>query len=113
MAMTQDDARLSDFELLLALAMVRLGEDAYGAALAREIEERTRRQVSLGAIYKTLDRLGTKGYVSSRVGSPLGERGGRRRKYYELTAVGQATLERSLQDIDALRQEIVPQRTSS
>ena len=100
------DARLSDFELLLVLAMVRLDSGAYGAALAREIEQRTRRQVSLGAIYKTLDRLGSKGYVSSQVGSPLAERGGRRRKFYALTAAGEATLERSLRDIDSMRQGV-------
>ena len=102
------DTRLSDFELLLALAVVRLGSDAYGAALARKIEERTQRQISLGAIYKTLERLGSKGYVSSRVGSPTSVRGGRRRKYYELTAVGERVLERSLRDIDSMRQGLEP-----
>lgn len=109
-----DNARLSDFELLLVLAMVRLGSGAYGAALAREIEDRTRRTISLGAIYKTLDRLGSKGYLSSEIGPPLSERGGRRRKYYALTAAGEAALERSLQDIDSLRQglgKLLPQQT--
>ncbi|MEM8998418.1 MAG: PadR family transcriptional regulator [Acidobacteriota bacterium] len=110
-----DEPRLSDFELLLVLALVRLGSDAYGAALAREIEDRTQRQVSLGAIYKTLERMAAKDYLSSEVGSPLSERGGRRRKYYQLTAAGQATLERSLRDIDALRQGVerpLPHRSS-
>ncbi|MEO1088358.1 MAG: PadR family transcriptional regulator [Acidobacteriota bacterium] len=114
--MEKDDARLSDFELLLVLALVRLGSDAYGAAVAREIEERTQRQISLGAIYKTLERLGAKGYISSQVGSPLAERGGRRRKYYALTAAGAETLDRSLQDIDALRHGVdrpVPHRSTS
>ena len=107
------DARLSDFELLLVLAIVRLESAAYGAALAREIEDRTRRQISLGAIYKTLDRMGSKSYLSSEVSAPISERGGRRRKYYALTAAGEAALERSLKDIDALRDGVggsVPHR---
>lgn len=96
-------AKLSEFELLLALAMVRLGDEAYGAALAREIEERTGRNVSLGAVYKTLERLDGKGFLTSRVGAPRATRGGRRRKYYRLRAAGRRALEQTLADLDAMR----------
>ena len=95
--------RLGDFELLLALAIVRLDEEAYGAALAREIEDRTGRTVSLGAVYKTLERLEQKRYLGSHVSEPQPERGGRRRKHYRLMAPGHRALELTLRDIDALR----------
>ena len=96
--------KLSEFELFLALAMVRLGDEAYGAALTREIEDRTGREISLGATYKTLDRLDGKGFLSSRIGAPLAARGGRRRKYYRLTEPGRQALARTLADLDAMRQ---------
>ena len=96
-------AKLSEFELLLALAMVRLGDEAYGAALTREIEERTGREVSLGATYKTLDRLDGKGFLTSRIGPPLATRGGRRRKHYRLTDPGRQALKQTLADLDAMR----------
>ena len=101
--MSRTPSRLGDFELVVCLAMSRLGEDAYGASLARVIEDRTGRSVSLGAVYKTLERLGAKGYCESEIGEPRAERGGRRRKHYRLTKTGQFALERTLADLDALR----------
>ena len=77
------------------LAVMRLGEDAYGATIRRLIEESTGRQISIGAIYTTLERLQGKGYVTSRVGEPTGERGGRRRKVYELDRLGRLALARA------------------
>jgi PadR family transcriptional regulator, regulatory protein PadR len=89
---------LGEFELLLLLAIQRCGEEAYGAALQRELE-RVRRGVSLGAVYTTLLRLEAKGLVASRVGAPIPERGGRRRKYYRVLSAGTRQLERSLSAI--------------
>jgi DNA-binding PadR family transcriptional regulator len=86
---------LGEFEQLLLLAIVRCGDEAYGAALQRELEQ-VRRGVHLGAVYTTLLRLEAKGLVASRVGDPTSERGGRRRKYYRILPAGSRQLERSL-----------------
>lgn len=98
--------RLGEFELLILLALQRLGEDAYGAAVARVIEERTGRSVSLGAVYKTLDRLLAKDFLVARTGEPRPERGGRRRREYRLTAVGVQALETTLSGVDAMRADV-------
>jgi PadR family transcriptional regulator PadR len=86
---------LGEFEQLLLLAILQCGDEAYGAALQRRLE-RTRRRISLGAVYTTLLRLEDKGLVASRIGEPIAERGGRRRKYYRLLPVGLRQLEASL-----------------
>ena len=75
---------LGDFEQMILFALVALGEDAYGASIRREIVERTGREVSAGAVYTVLDRLERNGLVVSRVGEPTAERGGRRKKHYQL-----------------------------
>ncbi len=76
------------FELMVLLALMRLGEGAYGVPIGREIEERTGREVALGSVYATLERLQEKGLVTSRLGEPTNERGGRARRYFQLTAKG-------------------------
>jgi PadR family transcriptional regulator PadR len=86
---------LGEFEQLLLLAILQCGDEAYGAALQRRLE-RTRRRISLGAVYTTLLRLEDKGLVASRIGEHIAERGGRRRKYYRLLPVGLRQLEASL-----------------
>jgi PadR family transcriptional regulator PadR len=80
--------RLGRFEELVLLALVRLRENAYGVMIRREIAERTGRDVSFGAVYTTLERLERKGYVSSRVGEPTPERGGRAKRYFRIEAPG-------------------------
>ena len=82
------------------LAIVRAGEDAYGVTIRDAIVERTRRDASLAAVYKTLTRLEEKGLVLAHVGEPTPERGGRRKRYYALTAPGRRALRQS---IDVLR----------
>src|SRR5437899_9775278 len=79
---------LGEFEHIVLLAVLRLGDQAYGVTVRREIEARTRREVSIGAIYATLDRLETKGCVQSRVGDPTAERGGRSKRFFRVTAQG-------------------------
>jgi DNA-binding PadR family transcriptional regulator len=79
---------LGEFEQLVLLALIRLGPDAYGATVRREIEARAGRQVSISAVYTTLERLEQKGLVRSRVGEPTAQRGGRRRKHFELLPPG-------------------------
>ena len=83
---------LGEFEQLVLLALVRLGADAYGATVRREIEARAGRAVSISAVYTTLERLEQKGLVRSWVGEPTAERGGRRRKYFELLPAGARAL---------------------
>jgi len=90
------EVTLGEFEQLVLLALARQGEQAYGVPIAAEIAQRTGRDVSLGAVYKTLERLEVKGLVASTLGAPTAERGGRRKKYYRLNAHGQRALRQSL-----------------
>lgn len=91
-----------ELEHLLLLAVMRLGEDAYGVTIRREIEERTGRPVSLGAIYPTMDRLEALGYVSSTMSAPTAERGGRSRRYFTLEQAGEAALQRTRDMLDRM-----------
>src|ERR1700689_174625 len=82
------DTYLRDFELMVLLAVLRLGDDAYGVPIAREIKVHGRREVSLANVYATLERLQEKGYVSSKLADPTPERGGRAKRYFSVTAQG-------------------------
>ena len=93
---------LGDFEQLVLLALLRQGSDAYGVSICDEITARTGREVSLGAVYKTLERLEDKGLVSSRFGAPTAERGGRRKKHFKLMAPGQRALKQSVAAIRSM-----------
>jgi DNA-binding PadR family transcriptional regulator len=86
---------LGEFEQVVMLALLRLGEEAYGATIHREIESRTGREISIGAIYTTLDRLEKQGLVFSQVGEPTPQRGGRRKKYFKLRPQGERVLAES------------------
>ena len=83
---------LGSLEQIVLLALVQLGDDAYGMTVRREIESRTGRNVSIGAIYATLERLEGKGYVSSFTGEPTAERGGRAKRHFQIEAPGQRAL---------------------
>ena len=84
--------RLGEFEQSVLLAVLHLRDDAYGVAIRREIEARTRRSVAVGALYTALDRLERKGYVSSAMSDPTPERGGRSKRYFRVRAAGVAAL---------------------
>ena len=86
---------LGEFEQLALLAVARLGDEAYGVTIRHEIEARTGRSVSIGALYTGLERLEQKGYLRSAASDPLPQRGGRSRRHYVLTAGGLAALRRS------------------
>jgi DNA-binding PadR family transcriptional regulator len=86
---------LAEFELYVMLAVARLGDEAYGVTVRREIEGRTGRPVSVGALYATLARLGDKGMVAFEVSDPRPVPGGRARKYCRLTPEGRQALEHS------------------
>jgi PadR family transcriptional regulator PadR len=86
---------LAEFELYLMLALARLGDNAYGVTIRQEIETRTGRAVSIGAVYATLARLQEKGLVRFHVSDPLPVPGGRSRKYFLLTSKGSQALRHS------------------
>jgi DNA-binding PadR family transcriptional regulator len=83
---------LSDFELYVMLAVAALGDDAYGVTIVTRIEDRTGRDVSIGAVYATLGRLADKGFVSFAFSDPEPVRGGRARKLVTLTPAGARAL---------------------
>jgi len=101
---------LGELEHILLLALMRLGEGAYGVSIRREVEECTGRSITPGAIYPTMDRLEAKGYVSSWKGEPTGERGGRAKRHFRLEAAGQEALERSRDLLAALWDGFEPER---
>lgn len=81
-------AYLGEFELTVLLALIRLGDEAYGVPIAREIEQRGGREAALGSVYAALERLEEKGLVTSRLGDPTAARGGRAKRYFRVTAQG-------------------------
>jgi PadR family transcriptional regulator PadR len=93
---------LGGFELLVLLALIRLGEDAYGVPITEAIEESSGRDVAIGSVYITLDRLAAKGLVSSRLGEPTAERGGRAKTYFRITPKGLREARRARQTLAAL-----------
>ena len=89
------DSFLPEFEMYVLLAIARLGDEAYGTALREEIDERTGRPVSVGALYATLARLVEKGLIEQEVRGPVAGRRGRPRKYCRLTTSGENALQHS------------------
>lgn len=89
------DTSLGEFEQLILLALVRLRDDAYGATVHQEVQKRTRRPISISAVYTTLDRLEAKGLLESHIGTPTPQRGGRRRQYFRLLPLGADALSQS------------------
>ena len=86
---------LGEFEHIVLLAVLPLDDRAYGVTVRREIEARTKREASIGAIYATLDRLEAKGYVRSCAGDPTPERGGHSKHFFRVTAQGVSAIHRT------------------
>lgn len=93
---------MGEFEQLVLLAILRLGDGAYGMAVRAELEARTGREVSYGAVYTTLDRLEKKGWVSHRLGESTPERGGRARKFFRLEREGRVALREARQVLEVM-----------
>jgi len=93
---------LGEFEKLVMLAVLHLGPEAYGATIIRELEGRTGRGSSSGAVYVALRRLQKKGLVSSHVGDPNPTRGGRPKRYYTVEREGMACLRQAREDWSAM-----------
>ena len=80
--------QLGNFELMVMLVLIRLGDAAYGVPICDELEKRTGRDVAIGSVYAALERLEGKGFVASELGDPTSERGGRAKTYFRVTAKG-------------------------
>jgi DNA-binding PadR family transcriptional regulator len=93
---------LGSLEHIILLALARLDGGAHGMIVRREIEKRTGRSISIGAVYATLERLEAKGYVGSFTGEPTAERGGRAKRLFRVEAAGKRALQVSEQTIRSM-----------
>jgi DNA-binding PadR family transcriptional regulator len=98
--------QLGEFEHLILLALLRLGADAYGVGIRQEIEDRTGRPVTTGAVYVTLDRLEGKGLVESWTGEATAERGGKAKRYFRATPAGLEALRESRQALERMAEGV-------
>jgi DNA-binding PadR family transcriptional regulator len=103
---------LGEFEQIVLLAVLRLGEDAYAIPVREEIERRTGRKVARGALYTALERLEDKRCLKSRMSAPLPERGGRSRRYFAVTPAGLAAIRAARNSLLRLWQGIEEQLES-
>jgi DNA-binding PadR family transcriptional regulator len=83
-----DRSYLGEFELMILLAVIHLDDQAYGVPISRELERHRGRDVSVGSVYAALERLEGKGLVTSTVGDPTPERGGKAKRYFRVTREG-------------------------
>jgi PadR family transcriptional regulator, regulatory protein PadR len=95
-------ANLGEFEQVILLAILRLRDDAYGVTIRAELADRTGRSVAPGAVYTALERLETKGLITSRMSDPTPQRGGRAKRCVTVTAAGMEALTRSVQAFERL-----------
>src|SRR6187399_2114286 len=93
---------LGEFEQLILLAILRLGDDAYGVTIRAELAERTGRNVAPGAMYTALERLEIKGLIASRMSDPTPQRGGRAKRKVTVTAAGMEAVSRAMQAYERL-----------
>ena len=99
---------LREFEIVVLLAILQAGEAAYGVTIKKQIEARTRRELSRGSIYITLERLERKGYVRSWMGEPTAVRGGRAKRFFRVSPIGVQALRQSLDDLSQMREGLEP-----
>ncbi|WP_428654544.1 PadR family transcriptional regulator [Runella sp.] len=93
---------LGEFEEIVLLTVAILGEEAYGVTVTQELEQKTGRAVGFSSIHTTLQRLEEKGFLSSKMGGATAERGGRRKRFFEVTALGR----RALMEVKQVREEL-------
>ena len=99
---------LGEFEQLVLLALVRLGDQAYGISIHGELQRRARRDVTVAAVYKTLERLEDKGLIASTIGEPTAERGGRRKKFFRIQPAGRRALCHALASLRRMADGLAP-----
>jgi len=100
--------RLGELEQLVLIALLRLGDDSYGVTVRDEINRRTGRAMSFGTVYSTLARLEDKGLVSTRLGAPTAERGGRGKKHFVISAAGRKSVDASLRALRTMTRGLDP-----
>ncbi|MEO9805300.1 MAG: helix-turn-helix transcriptional regulator [Reichenbachiella sp.] len=93
---------IGEFEELVLLTIATLGDQAYGVAVLEDIQQRANRKISIGALHSTITRLDEKGFITSYLGEPTNERGGRRKRFFQLTA----SAKQALSDMKSLRDEL-------
>jgi DNA-binding PadR family transcriptional regulator len=101
-------ASLGALEQMVLLALMRLGDDAYGVPIRDAIEQRTSRPVTPGAVYTALSRLEARGLVTSRFGEPTAERGGKRKRHYAIEPAGLELLQRCFRELRAMADGLEP-----
>ncbi len=97
---------LGEFEQLVLLSVARLGAAAYGVRIQAEIAERSRRHVAIGSVYAALDRMERKGLLSSLLGEPTPERGGRAKRFYRMDPLGLDSLRRSRETLESFWEDL-------
>ena len=100
---------LGEFEQLILLALVRLGDQGYGVSIHNEIVRRAGRDVTVASVYKTLERLEVKGLAVSALGEPTAERGGRRKKYFRIQPAGRRALAHALASLRRMADGLAPE----
>ena len=93
---------IGELEQLVLLAILQLGDEAYGVTIAGVLREKAARNPAMATIYTTLERLEDKGFLTSRLGEPTAERGGKRKRYFRVTAAGERAVRDSLTALQAL-----------
>ena len=106
-------AYLGEFEQLLLLALLHLGDEAYGTRIRQVVEARTGRTISPGAMYTALARLERRGLVASWLGDPTPQRGGKRKRYYRLEPAGAALLRASQTALQRMTRGLKPKLETS
>src|SRR5437762_11536714 len=104
--MPRPNDTLSNFELMVMLVVLRLGDNAYGVPIAEEIEKRRGKRVSIGSVYAALDRLGAKSFVDSELGESTAERGGRAKRYLRITGKGLGEVKETRRALVELRNRL-------
>ena len=104
---------LGTLEQIVLLAVMCLAADAYGTTIRDEIQSRTGRRISFGAVYVTLQRLESKGFVTSWMGEPTAERGGRAKRFFRASAAGRRAVQRSQAAIAAMNPSLREARGTS
>jgi PadR family transcriptional regulator, regulatory protein PadR len=103
---------LGEFEQLILLAILRLGDGAYGVTIRAELAQRAHRNIAPGAMYTALERLESKGLIKSRMGDPTPQRGGRAKRHVSVTAAGRQALIRARQAYDRMLDGLALSRTA-
>jgi len=103
------EGSLGEFEQLVLLALVRLGDRGYGVTIHDEIVRRAGRDVTVASVYKTLERLEVKGFAVSALGEPTAERGGRRKKYFRIQPAGRRALSHALASLRRMADGLAPE----